>query len=285
METTLEDGVLPADEIFDRLAAPFDESEIREREGRGGEMFRFITARIARKRLNDVLGRANWDCKIAAGDKWVKASLTIRLPDGSSVTREALGGYPQMPTEEDTVKGGDSDAFKRVCATFGIAEYLYGDTDPHSYDSRPNPGPARVPARSANGNGHSNGNGRRPNGRGTWGNPQPQQQQQQPQGGRRWPPPGAPRRNGDGSYRDGQEGRGENKPSSGKGLFAWVSDLDRQHPNGRGVFKALDQWGRENGLPRKFSDWPRDAIPSAVEFCEQYVDMEGGDQGAHYGDD
>ena len=32
-----------------------------------------------------------------------------------------------MPAEEDRVKGGDSDAFKRACVLFGIGEYLYGD--------------------------------------------------------------------------------------------------------------------------------------------------------------
>jgi hypothetical protein len=31
------------------------------------------------------------------------------LPDGKAVTREAVGGYPEMPTDEDKVKGGDSD--------------------------------------------------------------------------------------------------------------------------------------------------------------------------------
>jgi hypothetical protein len=32
-----------------------------------------------------------------------------------------------MPADEDRVKGGDSDAFKRACVLFGIGEYLYGD--------------------------------------------------------------------------------------------------------------------------------------------------------------
>ena len=49
------------------------------------------------------------------------------MPDGRAVTREAIGGYPDMPAEEDRVKGGDSDAFKRACVLFGIGEYLYGD--------------------------------------------------------------------------------------------------------------------------------------------------------------
>ena len=47
-----------------------------------------------------------------------------------------------MPSEEDKVKGADSDAFKRACSLFGIGEYLYGDElfdyedrKPHSPDS------------------------------------------------------------------------------------------------------------------------------------------------------
>jgi hypothetical protein len=38
-------------------------------------------------------------------------------------------------------KGGDSDAFKRACVLFGIAEYLYGDE------------PAEPPTPTSNGNG------------------------------------------------------------------------------------------------------------------------------------
>ena len=64
---------------------------------------------MARRRLNDVLGPANWSCRIEPGDRWVRCSLTIILPDGRAVTREAIGGYPDMPAEEDRVKGGDSD--------------------------------------------------------------------------------------------------------------------------------------------------------------------------------
>ena len=54
--------------------------------------------------------------------------LTITLPDARRVTRDALGGYPDGLSEEDKYKAGDSDAFKRACATFGIASYL-GDPD------------------------------------------------------------------------------------------------------------------------------------------------------------
>jgi len=119
-----EGGAAP--DPWGRLAAPFAAEEVRSRRGPRGDL-RYITARVARRRLNDVLGPANWSCRIEPGDRWVRCALTIILPDGRAVTREAIGGYPDMPAEEDRVKGGDSDAFKRACVLFGIGEYLYGD--------------------------------------------------------------------------------------------------------------------------------------------------------------
>ena len=135
-----EGGIGP--DLFERLAAPFDPAEVRSRRGPRGDL-RYITARTARRRLNEVLGPSNWACTITPAEHWVKCALTIHLPDGRSLTREALGGYPNMPEEEDRVKGGDSDAFKRACVLFGIGEYLYGD-DP----AEPSPAPP-----TSNGNG------------------------------------------------------------------------------------------------------------------------------------
>jgi hypothetical protein len=129
-----------AQDLFDRLAAPFSADEVRTRRGPRGDL-RYITARTARRRLNEVVGPANWSCRIEPADRWVRCALTIILPDGRQITREALGGYPDMPTEEDRVKGGDSDAFKRACVLFGIGEYLYGDepAEPPGEFPRPTP--------------------------------------------------------------------------------------------------------------------------------------------------
>ena len=108
--------------------------------------------------MNDVLGPSNWACTIAPAEHWVKCALTIHLPDGRTITREALGGYPAMPDEEDRVKGGDSDAFKRACVLFGIGEYLYGDEPAEPAEPRP---PSHRPVRSAEPpTPTSNGNGR-----------------------------------------------------------------------------------------------------------------------------
>jgi len=136
-----EGGAAP--DLWERLAAPFAAEEVRTRRGPRGDL-RYITARTARRRLNEVVGPANWTCRIEPADRWVRCALTITLPDGRTITREALGGYPDMPTDEDKVKGGDSDAFKRACVLFGIGEYLYGDEPAE-------PGPAPP---TSNGNGH-----------------------------------------------------------------------------------------------------------------------------------
>ena len=137
-----------AQDLFERLAAPFDPTEVRTRRGPRGDL-RYITARTARRRLNEVLGPSHWACTITPAEHWVKCALTIVLPDGRQLTREALGGYPAMPDEEDRVKGGDSDAFKRACVLFGIGEYLYGDEPAEPAEPRP----ATRPAPTSNGDG------------------------------------------------------------------------------------------------------------------------------------
>ena len=129
-----EGGATP--DLWERLAAPFTAEEVRTRRGPRGDL-RYITARTARRRLNEVVGPSNWSCRIEPADRWVRCAITIVLPDGRTLTREALGGYPNMPEEEDRVKGGDSDAFKRACVLFGIGEYLYGDEPAEPAEPRP----------------------------------------------------------------------------------------------------------------------------------------------------
>jgi hypothetical protein len=128
----------PADSIpalFEALAAPFEPGEVQERDGSFGKKLRYITAHTAR-RLNDVLGPAGWECDITPTPDSVVCHLTVHLPDGRSLIRAAIGGYPDMTSHEDRVKGGDSDAFKRAAVLFGVGAYLYDD----------DPAPARTPA-------------------------------------------------------------------------------------------------------------------------------------------
>jgi hypothetical protein len=93
---------------------------------------KYIDARTARRRLNEVLGPAGWSCTVRPFDGGCVCALTIALPDGRLITREAVGGDAIMPggTDEDRLKSGDSDAFKGACVLFGVAEYLYDQSAP-----------------------------------------------------------------------------------------------------------------------------------------------------------
>jgi hypothetical protein len=113
-------------DLYNRLAAPFDPSEVRERAGSFGQPLRYVTALTVRRRLNDVLGFDGWECDIVPNPESVLCRLTLHLPT-RSVTRADLGGYPDMPSNEDRVKGGASDSFKRAAACFGVAAYLADD--------------------------------------------------------------------------------------------------------------------------------------------------------------
>jgi hypothetical protein len=56
--------------------------------------------------------------------------LTIRLPDGTTLTKSDAGGYAGMPDSGDDDKSGFSDAFKRAAVKFGVGRYLYRDGVP-----------------------------------------------------------------------------------------------------------------------------------------------------------
>jgi hypothetical protein len=58
---TPDPGVGGIRDLFDRLGAPFEAHEIKVRRGPRGEDLRYINARTARQRLNDVLGPENWE--------------------------------------------------------------------------------------------------------------------------------------------------------------------------------------------------------------------------------
>jgi hypothetical protein len=232
---------LSADQIFERLAAPFDGTEVRERRGSHGRVLRYITARTARRRLNQVLGFDGWECKVRPADEGVVCSLTIHLPDGRSLTREAMGGYRQTNEEQDRSKSADSDAFKRACVLFRVAEYLYGEED----DERQAPSQARREDRDRRPE------PRQPNGqpRGQWGNAyrgEPRQQQQPPA---RQQPQSEPRDGG--------------QPRTGKAFWAWLAEREETHPEGAGIKAHVLEWAADQGYPDRCFRWSFDQIKAA----------------------
>ena len=81
-------------------------------------------------RLDVVLGPENWWDEYLPGEKSVLCKLTLKMPDGTTVTKADAGGYAGMADQGDDDKSGFSDAFKRAAAKFGVARYLYRDGVP-----------------------------------------------------------------------------------------------------------------------------------------------------------
>jgi hypothetical protein len=116
-------------ELFAALAAPFESDEVRLR-SKGGRQLQYITARTVMNRLDDVLGPENWWDEYQPLEHSVICRLTIKLPDGATLTKSDAGGYAGMPDSGDDDKSGFSDAFKRAAVKFGIGRYLYRDGIP-----------------------------------------------------------------------------------------------------------------------------------------------------------
>ena len=116
-------------DLFAALAAPFDAQEVRIRT-QGARQVQYITARTAMNRLDSVLGPENWWDEYVPGENSVLCRLTVRMPDGSTLTKADAGGYAGMPDQGDDEKSGFSDAFKRAAVKFGVGRYLYRDGVP-----------------------------------------------------------------------------------------------------------------------------------------------------------
>ena len=81
-------------------------------------------------RLDNILGPDHWWDEYVPGANSVLCRLTIRLPDGSLLTKSDAGGYAGMADSGDDDKSGYSDSFKRAAVKFGVGRYLYGDGVP-----------------------------------------------------------------------------------------------------------------------------------------------------------
>jgi hypothetical protein len=180
-------------ELFRALAAPFEQFEVKTRSAPGGRELHYITARTAMNRLDNILGPENWWDEYVPSANSVLCKLTIRLPDGSTVTKADAGGYAGMADHGDDDKSGFSDSFKRACTKFGIARYLYGDGIPQYGDSTKENGQAERPAAAP----------------------------ESPPATTNTPAPGATNRIREGSL-----------PRTGRALFAWTKDMEQRHAIG-----------------------------------------------------
>jgi Rad52/22 family double-strand break repair protein len=221
-------------ELFASLAAPFDQREVKKRPQGGRDLF-YITARTVMNRLDEVLGPENWFDEYTPGEHSVLCKLTIRLPDGSLLTKADAGGYAGMADEGDDDKSGFSDSFKRAAVKFGIARYLYRDGVPSfASDHAPEAAPAtngkqaayQPPAKDQ---------------RGTYG-PGPTSTQ----------PPRA------GAIDD-------HGPRDGRKLFGWCKDMEAKHQVG--LIKYINGWAKLQEFPGRMVDWDAEQVRLAHAEC------------------
>jgi hypothetical protein len=117
------------DDIADRLAEPFDATEVKWKpqsvKGNRALAICYIDARCVMDRLDEVVGPGNWqdEYTVLPGGE-VVCRLSVRFAD-SWVTKTDVGGESEQPDEGDRVKAAFSDALKRAAVKFGIGRYLY----------------------------------------------------------------------------------------------------------------------------------------------------------------
>jgi hypothetical protein len=228
-------------DLFAALAAPFEREEVKVR-SYSGRQLHYITARTVMNRLDNVLGPENWWDEYIPSENSVLCRLSIRLPDGSTLTKADAGGYAGMADQGDDDKSGFSDAFKRAAVKFGVARYLYKDGVPgfvrdrlpnaDAVASAPEPAAAPAPAPAAN------------------------------------PAPAAGAPNGRTGSSNG------NPPRTGKALFAWTKDQEQRHEVG--LLKYLNSWAKLQDFPSRMVDWDADQVSLAYgEACRKLQSIQG----------
>jgi hypothetical protein len=203
-------------ELFAALAAPFESHELKVRAGQSGRHVYYITARTAMNRLDSVLGPENWWDEYVPAESSVLCRLTIRLPDGSTVTKSDAGGYAGLSDSGDDDKSGFSDAFKRAAAKFGVARYLYRDGVPTFVRER------EPSFRTSD-----------------LGPEPPRDRPRQPRPAR----PAAPQ----------PASRDSDRPRTGKALFAWTKEHDQNSKVG--LLKYLNNWAKGQKFPTRMIEW------------------------------
>jgi len=208
-------------ELFAALAAPFSAEEVRVRSQSGRE-FEYVTARTVMNRLDEVVGPANWWDEYTPMENAVVCRLTIRLPDGETLTKSDAGGFTTTVDASDYEKSGFSDAFKRAAVKFGVGRYLYGDGIPPSLrdalanEARPEQA-EQVTTRERKA--------------------EPSLAALAPTGGA--PKPAA-------------------APRTGKALFAWIKERDEKL--GADLLRNISDWGKSHDFPPRMVQWTGEQV-------------------------
>ena len=121
------------DGLSQAFKRPFPIKEVLSRPGKGSTLLHYIDARSVMKRLDDVVGMANWQTKIietASGTR-VLCELSVKI-EGEWITKTDGSG----DTDFEKEKGAISRALCRAATHFGIGRYLY---NPNAFDRNNNP--------------------------------------------------------------------------------------------------------------------------------------------------
>ncbi len=204
-------------------------------------------------RLDTVLGPENWWDRYVPGENSVLCELTIRLPDGSMLTKADAGGYAGMADSGDDDKSGYSDAFKRAavevwCGPLPLPRRSPGVRARAALERRPGSGrcgehcraavrispcdnagivvelestATSTQTRSATSSGHGNGG----------------------------------------------------PPRSGKALFAWTKDQEQRYSVG--LLKYLNSWAKLQEFPGRMVDWDAEQVTLAhAEACRKLQSLQ-----------
>ena len=109
--------------LYNALWNPFDPQKIKwtNKGGKSPNDLAYVDARIVMKRLDDVVGIANWkDEYIHIEGQGMICRLSVKIGD-EWITKSDGASY----TKIEPVKGAVSDSLKRAAAKFGIGRYLY----------------------------------------------------------------------------------------------------------------------------------------------------------------
>ncbi|WP_152054099.1 Rad52/Rad22 family DNA repair protein [Tautonia marina] len=228
-------------DLFAALAAPFASHEVKVRP-QAGRQLHYITARTAMNRLDSVLGPENWWDSYQPSEHSVLCTLTIRLPDGSTLSKSDAGGYAGMSDQGDDDKSGYSDAFKRAAVKFGVARYLYRDGVPEFVRERVAASAPAVAVAAAEGSAPA------PSTR-EGSAPEPRSERDRERSSR--------------SEHGASGGIVGTPPRSGRALFAWVKDQEQRHEVG--LLPYLNKWGKLQDYPGRMIDWDAEQVANAYQ--------------------
>lgn len=114
-------------EMMEMLRAPFGDDELEKKvqsttgDKKQGMVAFYVSARAIQNRLDEVFGFDGWKTSYKEVNGGYICSLAVRV-NGEWITKE--DGAPA--TQFESIKGGISNAFKRVASSgFGIGRYLY----------------------------------------------------------------------------------------------------------------------------------------------------------------